>query len=530
MIIALCQLNYTVGNFEKDTQKIINSIHSAQQQGADLLVFSELAIGGFPAFDLYNSLAFKSKSVQAIEGIKKACKGIACLIGGVYESEEDKKLYNAAYFIENGEIRNIIRKKNLSSADWYSESRYFASGGGIQTIHFQNKKMLVAIGEDVQDIPTELGVNDFLINITATPFSYTSHSEKLSKLGAVTDRFNCPIFQINQVGGQGDLLFDGRSIVKDAEGKLVDELAAFKEEIRYYDIDANIVNPKSSNIINNFSEIGLIHGALLMGIKDFFEKQGFKKAVLGLSGGLDSALVAALTCEAIGEGNVLSILLPSVYSTEHSLKDALDLVENTGCKHEIIPIESAVSAIEHLLAPLFQGKEADLTEENIQARSRGLLLMAISNKLGHIVLNTSNKSEAAVGYGTLYGDMVGSISVIGDVYKTQAFELAKYINREREIIPLHTIIKPPSAELRPGQKDIDSLPDYSILDPILYQYIDMGKSPSDIIALGFEKSTVERIIRLVNQAEFKRFQAPPILRVSNKAFGRARIMPVVSKQ
>lgn len=529
MNIALCQLNYTVGNFEKDTEKIINSIHSAQDQGADLILFSELAIGGFPAFDLYNNLAFRNKSAQIIEKIKKACKGIACLVGGVYESHDDKSLYNAAYFIADGEIRNIIRKKKLTSVDWYNESRYFKSGEGIQEIQFQNKKILVAIGEDVQDISAEFSTNDFLININATPFSYTSYSTKSSNLRIVADHLNLPIVEINQVGGQGDLLFDGRSTVRNANGQLVDELAAFKEKTSYYKIDENIVSLEPIKVRNDFSEIGLIHDALIMGIKDFFEKQGFKKAVLGLSGGLDSALVAALTCEAIGAENVLSILLPSVYSTDHSLKDALGLVENTGCKHEIIPIKDAVIAFEHLLAPIFQGREADLTEENIQARSRGLLLMAISNKLGYIVLNTSNKSEAAVGYGTLYGDMVGSLSVIGDVYKTQAFELAKYINREREIIPLHTIVKPPSAELRPDQMDIDSLPDYPILDPILFQYIDMGKSPSNIVALGFEKSTVERIVRLVDSAEFKRFQAPPILRVSNKAFGRARIMPVVSK-
>lgn len=317
----------------------------------------------------------------------------------------------------------------------------------------------------------------------------------------------------------------------DEGGNVLDELMAFEEGTRSFEIQGRaIIGEGAGEPDADFTEISLIHDALIMGIRDFFRKQGFKKAVLGLSGGLDSALVAALTCEALGAENVLAVLLPSIYSTDHSLKDALDLVANTGCQHQVIPIKDAVTSFETLLDPLFEGRDADLTEENIQARSRGLLLMAISNKLGYIVLNTSNKSECAVGYGTLYGDMVGSLSVIGDVYKTQAFELAKYMNREREIIPIHTIVKPPSAELRPDQKDTDSLPDYPVMDAILFQYIEKSKSADNIIARGFEKATVERVTRLVDLAEFKRFQAPPILRVSNKAFGRARVMPVVFKR
>jgi len=273
----------------------------------------------------------------------------------------------------------------------------------------------------------------------------------------------------------------------------------------------------------------LIHDAIILGLRDYFQKSGFQKAVLGLSGGLDSALVAALACEALGAENVLSVLMPSIYSSDHSLKDALDLVENTGCQKLILPIKDIAAAFEATLAPAFEGRNPDTTEENIQARTRGTLLMALSNKFGNILLNTSNKSEAAVGYGTLYGDMAGSLSVIGDVYKTQAYQLAKYINRDREIIPLNTIVKPPSAELRPGQKDSDSLPEYDILDSILYQLIEKEKPYTEVIALGFDEATVLRVNKLLNNAEFKRFQAPPILRVSPKAFGPGRAMPLVAK-
>jgi NAD+ synthase (glutamine-hydrolysing) len=491
-----------------------------------LLIFSELAVGGFPAFDLYYSSLFRARSQQAIEVIKANTKGIACIVGGIYESED--RLYSAAYYLEDGSVEQIIKKKELSREDWYDESRHFNSGEGYQALELQGKRFIVAIGKDINEVSNTEKV-EFIVHLAATPFSYTSYSTRRASASAFSKEANRLLIEVNQVGGNGDMLFDGRSFVMDANGSIVDELLSFKEETKYYELGESITGKATYKSNEADSEIALIHDALVMGIKDFFEKQGFKKAVLGLSGGLDSALVAALACEALGPQNVLSVLLPSVYSTEHSLKDALDLVENTGCNHEIIHIEEAVNTFGQLLAPVFQDREANLTEENIQARSRGLLLMAISNKLGHIVLNTSNKSEAAVGYGTLYGDLVGSLSVIGDVYKTQAFELAKYINREREIIPLHTIVKPPSAELRPGQKDIDSLPDYPMLDPILYQYIDMDKSPSDIIALGFEKSIVERITKLVDNAEFKRFQVPPNLRVSNKAFGRSRIMPVVSR-
>lgn len=525
MKISLSQLNFTVGAFEANTQKIISQIQIAKDNQVDLVVFSGLSIGGFPAFDLYKADKFYEKTSLAINEIKTVCLGVSCAVGGVYE--RDGKLYNAVYLLEEGEVKNIITKKQLRSLDWYDEHRHFISGEGCQIIQIKGQNLWLAIDEDIQSISIDSTANG-IIHIQNTAFAIGSYEERLSDLNKASLKHKTPIFQINQVGGQGDMLFDGRSLVIDKNGSVLDELEAFKEDTRNFDINSlNTDFTPKENLSEDPNDISLIHDALIMGIRDFFAKQGFRKAVLGLSGGLDSALVAALTCEAIGAENVLAVLLPSIYSSDHSLKDALDLVENTRCQHQIISIEQAVTSFDKLLAPLFNGRNPDLTEENIQARSRGLILMAISNKLGHIVLNTSNKSECAVGYGTLYGDMVGSLSVIGDVYKTQAFELAKYINREHEIIPINTIVKPPSAELRTDQKDSDSLPDYPVMDAILFQYIEEGKSIIQIIAQGFKEETVHRVAGLVDRAEFKRFQTAPILRVSKKAFGRARQMPVV---
>jgi len=304
------------------------------------------------------------------------------------------------------------------------------------------------------------------------------------------------------------------------------QLPFFEENIAYYDTEKENYQPLNDIVT---SEIKRIHSALVMGIRDYFRKMGFSKAILGLSGGIDSAVVLVLAVEALGKENVLAVLLPSQFSSEHSVTDAMKLVENLGCKHEKIPIETAFQSVSDLLKPVFNDKPFDVTEENIQARVRAVLLMAISNKLGYILLNTSNKSEAAVGYGTLYGDMCGGLSVLGDVYKTRVYELAHFINRNTELIPVNTISKQPSAELRPDQKDSDSLPEYAILDEILYNYIEQKRGPNELISLGYKPEVVSRILKLVNTSEYKRYQSPPILRVSPKAFGMGRRMPIVGK-
>jgi NAD+ synthase (glutamine-hydrolysing) len=334
---------------------------------------------------------------------------------------------------------------------------------------------------------------------------------------------------VNHIGAQTELIFDGGSLVFDKAGDVIAEFNYFEEQVQVFDVE----QVQSSIVLNKASErpsdIEQVHNALVLGIKDYFKKSGFKQATLGLSGGIDSAVVCALACEALGAENVMGVLMPSKYSSDHSIKDAEDLARNLGCKSTIIPIKTVADAFDETLAEEFKGLEANLTEENIQARSRGVIMMAMSNKFGYILLNTSNKSEGAVGYGTLYGDMCGAISVIGDCYKTQVYQLAANINREREIIPINTIVKAPSAELRPDQKDSDSLPDYDVLDKILFEYIEMRKSSKQIVSDGFDEALVNRVLKMVNRAEFKRYQTPPILRISPKAFGMGRRMPIVGK-
>ncbi len=334
-----------------------------------------------------------------------------------------------------------------------------------------------------------------------------------------------PILYINQIGAQTELIFDGGSVFIDAKGEIVKELHYFKED--FLVVDTKYPGRKQLQIKTEY--ITKIHDALVLGIRDYFHKMGFKRATLGLSGGIDSAVTAVLAVQALGAENVRVLLMPSKYSSGHSVEDARQLAENLGIRYDIVQIQGAVDQFEKELAPLFAGTNFDITEENIQARARGIYVMALSNKFGHILLNTTNKSESAVGYGTLYGDMNGGLAVLGDVYKTDVFKMARYINRNSEIIPENTIVKPPSAELRPDQKDTDSLPDYEVLDGILFRFIELNKSPEEIVADGYDEETVNRVIRMVNMNEYKRFQAAPILRVSSKAFGFGRKMPLVAK-
>ncbi|HHS96116.1 MAG TPA: NAD(+) synthase, partial [Phaeodactylibacter sp.] len=361
----------------------------------------------------------------------------------------------------------------------------------------------------------------------ASPFSYRQAKERIHIVRSNVERYGIPLFYVNHAGAQTELIFDGGSIVMSPDGMLYDELPYFVEGLRIYDLEEVCKGGRSQE--QPKEEIALIHDAIVLGIKDYFGKLGFGKAILGLSGGIDSAVTAVLAARALGAENVLGLLMPSQFSSDHSLKDAQDLAENLGMPYHILPVHRVYESFMSELSPLFGDKPFDVTEENLQARIRGVYLMAMSNKYGHILLNTSNKSEAAVGYGTLYGDMCGGLSVIGDVYKTQVFDLAKYINREAVVIPIHTITKAPSAELRPNQKDSDSLPDYDILDRVLLEYIENRKGPQEIIDMGFEASLIRRILRLVNINEFKRFQTPPTLRVSPKAFGMGRRMPIVGK-
>lgn len=542
MKIALAQLNYHIGNFADNSDKIISVIEKAKKESADLVVFSELAISGYPPRDFLEFNDFVIQCNETVNNIAKHCTDIAAIIGlpTFNPNEKGKPLYNSAAFLSNGKIAHLTHKTLLPNYDIFDENRYFEPNNLFNCINYQGKKIALSICEDlwnVQDNPL-YNINpmdelmgqspDLMINIAASPYNY--HQTKIRKeiLKRNAKKYKLPLFYVNHVGAQTELLFDGGSLVLNSKSEIYDELKYFEEDFKIYDLE----DIESKTIIEKeqkTSEIESIYNALVMGVRNYFQKLGFKKAILGLSGGIDSAVTAAIAAEALGSENVYNVLLPSRYSSSHSIDDSLKLVENYRMPHDIIEIEKAFNTFEDTLNPYFKGLPFNIAEENLQARTRGVLLMALSNKFGYILLNTSNKSEAAVGYGTLYGDMNGGLSVIGDVYKTQVFELARFINREKEMIPENIITKPPSAELRPDQKDSDSLPDYNILDEVLYQYIEHRKGPKEIIAMGFDEALVNRILKLVNTNEYKRYQTPPILRVSTKAFGMGRRMPIVAK-
>ncbi len=542
MKIALAQLNYHIGNFADNSDKIISVIEKAKKESADLVVFSELAISGYPPRDFLEFNDFVIQCNETVNNIAKHCTDIAAIIGlpTFNPNEKGKPLYNSAAFLSNGKIAHLTHKTLLPNYDIFDENRYFEPNNLFNCINYQGKKIALSICEDlwnVQDNPL-YNINpmdelmgqspDLMINIAASPYNY--HQTKIRKeiLKRNAKKYKLPLFYVNHVGAQTELLFDGGSLVLNSKSEIYDELKYFEEDFKIYDLE----DIESKTIIEKeqkTSEIESIYNALVMGVRNYFQKLGFKKAILGLSGGIDSAVTAAIAAEALGSENVYNVLLPSRYSSSHSIDDSLKLVENYSMPHDIIEIEKAFNTFEDTLNPYFKGLPFNIAEENLQARTRGVLLMALSNKFGYILLNTSNKSEAAVGYGTLYGDMNGGLSVIGDVYKTQVFELARFINREKEMIPENIITKPPSAELRPDQKDSDSLPDYDILDEVLYQYIEHRKGPKEIIAMGFDEALVNRILKLVNTNEYKRYQTPPILRVSTKAFGMGRRMPIVAK-
>ncbi len=542
MKIALAQINYHIGNFENNFKKISEAIQKAKSEKADLVVFSELAVSGYPPRDFLEFDDFINRCDATIEKIAAECIGIAAIVGSPTRNPEKKgkDLFNAAFFLEDGKVKSKICKTLLPNYDIFDEYRYFEPNAWFHTVDFKGKKLAITICEDLWNVGDDLlyRINpmdelfklkpDLMINIAASPFDYDQAEKRRSVLLQNVEKYKLPLLYVNHVGAQTELLFDGGSLAINSKGLITDEMKYFEEDLMVVDIE-EVERKTFVEKRPKPSKISLIHDGLVMGVRNYFEKLGFTKAILGLSGGIDSAVTLVLAVEALGKENVRSILLPSRFSSDHSVKDAEDLAKNLGSPYDIIPIEDAFKSFNGILEPFFEGLPFNIAEENIQARTRGVILMALSNKFGYILLNTSNKSEAAVGYGTLYGDMNGGLSVIGDVYKTEVFDLARYINRDKEIIPWNTITKPPSAELRPDQKDSDSLPDYDILDEILYQYIEKRQGPNELIKMGFEDKIVHRILKLVNTNEYKRYQTPPMLRVSPKAFGMGRRMPIVGK-
>ncbi|HOU73222.1 NAD+ synthase [Tenuifilum sp.] len=553
MKVALAQLNFTIGHFDSNADKIIASINRAKAEGARLVVFSELSVCGYPPHDLLTHKHFVDKSIATVNQIAQYCNGIYAIVGApsINTDTTGKLLFNSAYLLGEGKVLDAYHKTLLPDYDIFDEYRYFEPNpGNYRVAEIDGIKIAITICEDIwDDQPTTTAFSrsklyrdapmnhlvklnpDMVINISASPFSYNVEERRLQVFQSNVARYSKPVIYVNQVGGNTDLLFDGGSMVVNAGGDIIEKLKSFEEDFRVIDTNVLERNQSIPPEISATSDqrIERIHNALVMGIRDYFGKLGFTKATLGLSGGIDSAVVLALAAQALDVNNIRVLLMPSQYSSQHSIDDAVELAQKLGVQYDIVSIQPIFESFKNQLSSIFEGRPEDITEENIQARVRGTLLMAISNKFGHLLLNTSNKSEAAVGYGTLYGDMCGALSVLGDVYKTDVYRLANYINRNDEIIPINTIQKPPSAELRPNQKDSDSLPPYEILDPILFAYIEQGLSAEEIVGLGFPSDTVNRTLRLVNMNEYKRYQSPPILRVSSKAFGYGRKMPLVTK-
>jgi NAD+ synthase (glutamine-hydrolysing) len=570
MKIALAQQNYHIGNFEDNRAKIIDGINRAKKQGADLVVFSELCVCGYPPRDFLEFEDFINKCYESIDIISQYADDIGVLIGSPARNpiKEGKDLFNAVFLLYEKKVKAEIHKTLLPNYDVFDEYRYFEPAFEWNIMEFKGKKLAVTICEDIWNMgdnplyritPMEKLMPfhpDVMINLSASPYNYAQDVVRNSIVKAHAVKYKLPILYCNTVGSQTEIVFDGGSLVYDINGNKVKEMKYFEEDFQLFELEKLSQKTALSQVLStgedlreayyySAKEVGTgvntldylsdeknideIYHALILGIKDYFRKMGFTKSILGSSGGIDSAVTQALAVAALGKENVRAILMPSQYSSSHSVSDAELLSKNLDNPYDILPIKNIYESFTTELKPVFKDLPFSIAEENIQSRTRGNLLMAIANKFGYILLNTSNKSELATGYGTLYGDMAGGLSVLGDAYKTQVFGLAKYINKKREIIPVNIITKPPSAELRPGQKDSDSLPEYDILDRVLYEYIELRKSPKEIIAKGFDKALVDRVLKMVNANEYKRNQFCPIIRISCKAFGVGRRMPIVGK-
>jgi len=570
MKIALAQQNYHIGNFEDNTRKIIEGINKAKEQGADLVVFSELCVCGYAPGDFLEFPDFINKCYEGIDRIKQHADTIGVLVGSPSRNKEKdgKDLFNAVFLLHEKEIKGEIHKTLLPNYDVFDEYRYFEPAYEWNALEFKGKKLAVLICEDIWNMgdnplyrvtPMEKLMPfgpDVMINLSASPYNYAQDIVRNSIVKAHTLKYKMPMLYCNVIGSQTEIIFDGGSLVYDSNGNKIKEMKYFEEDFEVFDLDELTKVSEFSKVpsqggdlgeayfysakevgtgedilayLTNDKNINEIYHALILGIRDYFKKMGFTKAILGASGGIDSAVTQVLAAHALGTENVSVLLMPSQFSSSHSVEDAEQLSKNLGCKYDIIPIKNIFESFLTELKPVYKDLPFGLAEENIQARTRGNLLMSVENKFGYILLNTSNKSELATGYGTLYGDLAGGLSVLGDVYKTQVFALAKYINRDKEIIPGNIINKAPSAELRPNQKDSDSLPEYDTLDRVLYEYIELRNGPKEIKAKGYDPALVDRVLKLVNTNEYKRKQFCPILRISCKAFGVGRRMPVVGK-
>ncbi|MEM9159078.1 MAG: NAD+ synthase [Verrucomicrobiota bacterium] len=543
MKIGLAQINTTVGDLTGNRQRIENAYQTLISQGAELVVFPELVVTGYPPRDLLFKRRFVPDNLETLEAIAANIGEIPAIIGYVEPNpaKSGRDFYNAAAICQSGRILEKARKCLLPTYDVFDEDRYFESGNLPLVTTLNGKTIGITICEDIWTTP-EVSSRprypsapveylkekklDLHLNLSASPWHMGKNELREELIQKTATSCNCPLIYVNAVGGNDELIFDGRSMIADAQGRLIAGLASFAEDLQVIDTGSGETNFHSAFRQENLLDV---EEALALGLRDYVQKSGFKKALIGLSGGIDSALTAAIAVKALGNENVTGISLPSSISSEHSKTDAQDLAENLGIAFHTVPIADIVSAAEDTLHPLTQGQQRDVTEENIQARARGLLLMALSNKFGALLLTTGNKSELSVGYCTLYGDMCGGLAVISDLPKTIVFDLCRFMNCNREVIPVNTIEKPPSAELRPDQKDEDSLPPYDILDAILKAYVEEGQSSQDIIAMGYDETVVKDMIRKVDLNEYKRKQAAPGLKLTPLAFGVGRRIPIVQR-
>ncbi|MCX6956428.1 MAG: NAD+ synthase [Verrucomicrobia bacterium] len=561
MRLGLAQFNPTVGDLAGNRRKILDAYAALVAQGAELVVFPELAVCGYPPRDLLFKRRFVPDVAESLAQIAAATGAVPAVIGTVElnPTGRGRPFYNSAAFCYRGAVVAVGRKCLLPTYDVFDEDRYFEPATSPTVVEHAGRRIGLTICEDIWThpmistrrlysgrMPIEQLADqkcDLMVNLSASPWHSAKENVRQNLVVAEAARsLGCPVAYVNAVGGNDELIFDGRSHVVDAQGHVTAGLAAFAEELRV--VEVGPASPKSSGAFSTApfapvspalhpsfeqSEMSDIYHALVLGLRDYAQKSGFKRALIALSGGIDSAVVAVLAAEAFGPENVIGVSLPSSISSQHSRDDARLLAENLGIRFETIAIADAVAATETALGPIFAGRPRDVTEENIQARVRGVLMMALSNKFGALLLTTGNKSEMAVGYCTLYGDMCGGLAVISDVFKMQIYALSRWINRDRAIIPVNTIEKPPSAELRPGQVDQDSLPPYDVLDALLKGYVEEGLSRRDLIAQGFAEAVVADVIRKVDLNEYKRKQAAPGLKITPLAFGVGRRIPIVQK-
>ena len=552
MKIALAQLNTIVGDCEGNLARVLSSLERAREEGVDLVVFPEQTLPGYPAEDLLEREDFIDQVQDVFERAVQACQGMAMVLGTIVRTgcPEGKPIYNSAALVQDGEVLGFQHKTLLPTYDVFDEARYFCPAREHPVFEFKGRKLALAICEDLWNRPGFCvenmydtdpvekwvvdGEADLVIAISASPFSLGRPRFRRRLLGEIASSRGIDLVYCNLVGGNTSLVFDGTSIALGAKSELLSQASSFDEDFVVFDLpgrdgEAGAAPAVAGAEDSSGEDLEQAFGALVLGTRDYLQKSGFRKAVLGLSGGIDSALTAVVAAAALGPENVIGVTMPSRFSSGGSVSDSRQLADNLGISLEEIPIETIFSSVLDTLDPVFEGLEEDVTEENIQARIRGLLLMALSNKFNALLLTTGNKSELAVGYCTLYGDMSGGLAVISDVPKTLVYRISEWLNRDGEVIPAAIIDKPPSAELRPDQKDTDSLPPYDVLDAILEAYVEEGHGLREVVELGFEEETVAGILRMVDLNEYKRLQAAPGLRITSKAFGPGRRFPVVKR-